>query len=258
VSKHPSPPKTERLQKYLAYAGVASRRASEKLIAQGRVKVNGQIVTEMGVKIDPHKDTIFVDGKKVTGRHSPPLYIMLNKPPYVLSTTEDDRGRKTVLDLVALEERLYPVGRLDYFSEGLILLTNDGELAQKLSHPAYGHEREYLVFLGGGPLNTPTLYRWRKGGFEVDGKTVGPMQIQPYSNRGPGWYRITLTEGRKRQIRVVGDLLGHPVQTLIRVRFGPLQLGNLRSGAWRHLSSKEVQRLKQPVRPGRKSYKARG
>ncbi len=245
---------TIRLQKYLAQAGVASRRASEKLIEMGRVKVNNQVITQMGVKIDPTTDTISVDNKVIT-RPAKHVYIMLNKPRYVLSTTSDKWGRrKTVLDLVAVDERVYPVGRLDFESEGLILLTNDGELAQKLTHPTFAHEREYEVLVKGKP-DRNTLRQWRKGGFEIDGKAVGPMQVEHLAATGPGWLRITLTEGRKRQIRVIAEELNHPVITLIRVRLGPLKLGKLKPGAWRYLTPKEVNQLKHTVNTRKKRQK---
>ncbi len=248
-----------RLQKFLAHAGVASRRAAEEIIAAGRVSVNKKIITQLGTKVNPRQDDVRVDGKKITlpQKH---VYIMLNKPRYVLSTTRDGWGdRKTVLDLVDVPERVFPVGRLDFESEGLILLTNDGELAQKLTHPSYRHEREYEVLLDRN-LDRDALRRWRAGGFEVDGKPVAPMKVERLRSDAPNWLRITLTEGRKRQIREVAEQLGYPVITLVRVRFGSLKLGNLKPGAWRHLSPREVDQLKQSVArqkslPRRKTHK---
>ncbi len=236
----------ERLQKFLAQAGVASRRASEDLIIAGRVQVNGETVLQLGYKINPRSDVVTLDGRRIKANQKPNTYIILHKPCFVLSAASDGRGRKTVLDLVETEERLYPVGRLDYRSEGLVLLTNDGPLAQKLTHPANGHEREYIILVTGKP-SLKTLERWRAGGFEVDGKAVGPMQVEAQSHLGPGWLKIILTEGRKRQIRTVAEMLDHPVKTLRRVRFGSLSLGNLRLGQWRHLTSREVQVLKRSV-----------
>ncbi len=233
-----------RLQKYLAQAGLASRRGAEDLIRQGRVKVNDQVVTQMGVKVDPAKDKISVDEAVINLPKKPHTYLMLNKPRYVLSSTRDEQGkRKTVLDLVKSDARLFPVGRLDYQSEGLILLTTDGDLAQKLTHPSYQHEREYHVLVKGDPA-PQTLRRWRAGGFVVDGKPVGPMQVERLTNAGPGWLRVVLREGRKRQIRTVAEALGHPVVNLIRVRFGPLKLGKLKPGAWRPLTPREVDMLR--------------
>ncbi len=238
--------KNTRLQKFLAQAGVASRRASEEIIAAGRVRVNGELVTEQGVKIDPARDDVRVDGKKI---HPPKkfTYIMLNKPRYVLSTTDDNWGdRKTVLDLVDTSARVFPVGRLDFESEGLILLTDDGDLAQKLTHPKFQHEKEYEVLVNGEP-NRNTMRKWRAGGFNVDGKAVGPMRVEPLRSDAPGWLRVILTEGRKHQIRVIAEELGHPVITLVRVRIGSLKLGKLKPGAWRALSPREVDMLKRDV-----------
>ncbi len=235
-----------RLQKYLAHAGVASRRAAEIYITAGRVSVNNQTVTELGTKVNPQRDKIFVDGKRVKlpQQH---VYIILNKPRYVLSTTQDGWGdRKTVLDLVDVPARIFPVGRLDFESEGLILLTNDGEIAQRLTHPSFEHEREYEVLVNGTPTKD-VLRRWRRGGFEVDGKPVAPMEVSPLRSDAPGWLRIILKEGRKRHIREVARQLNHPVIILVRVRFGPLKLGNLKPGAWRHLSPREVDMLNQNI-----------
>ncbi|HEY85358.1 MAG TPA: rRNA pseudouridine synthase [Chloroflexi bacterium] len=241
-----------RLQKYLAQAGVASRRASEKIIQEGRVKVNGQTVVKMGVKIDPRKDKVSVDGALITRSEKPLVYILLNKPRYVLSTTSDDLvERKTVLDLVDVEERVFPVGRLDFMSEGLILLTNDGAITQKLTHPSFAHEREYEVLLD-KKLSRSAMRRWREGDFEIDGKRVGPMQVEPLVSTGPGWLRIILTEGRKRQIREIAEQLDYSVITLIRVRFGPIKLGKLKPGAWRALSPREVDMLWRSVKNSRR------
>ncbi|MFQ5578944.1 MAG: pseudouridine synthase, partial [Anaerolineae bacterium] len=229
----------------------------EDLIRAGRVQVNNRVVTQMGVKVDPRRDKILVDNRAVTLSPKPPTYIMLNKPRYVLSTTGSDReGRKTVLDLVKVEARVFPVGRLDFESEGLILLTTDGELAHRLTHPSFEHDREYEVLVAGKP--TPnTLRRWRAGGFEVDGKPVGPMRVEPLSPTGPGWFRVILKEGRKRQIRTIAAQLNHPVITLVRVRLGPLKLGRLKAGAWRHLSPREVDLLRQSARAKKRPNPAR-
>ena len=237
-------PHEERLQKVLAHAGVASRRASEALIEQGRVTVNGQTVTVLGFKVDPRRDVIAVDGQRLPKPSAKLIYIMLNKPRDVLTTVSDDRGRQTVVDLIDVEERVYPVGRLDLKSEGLILLTNDGELAEKLTHPRSHLEKEYLVLVAGRP-STPTLAQWRRGEIEVEGKPVGRAVVERLKIEGDNtWLKIILTEGRKRQIREVAKALGHPVRKLERVRIGPIKLGHLKPGRWRHLNSVEVQRLK--------------
>jgi 23S rRNA pseudouridine2605 synthase len=248
------PPKpTERLQKVLAHAGVASRRASETLIEQGRVSVNGQVVTVPGFKVDPEQDAILVDGQPLPRPMGKLVYIMVNKPWNVLSTTSDDRGRPTVLDLVDIPERVYPVGRLDLKSEGLILLTNDGDLAQKLTHPAHNVEKEYHVLIQGKP-STQTLQRWRQGGIEIEGKPVVEAVVERLkTERDDVWLKIILIEGRKRQIRHVAKALGHPVKYLQRVRFGPLKLGHLKPGKWRHLNPTEVQRLKSAAAHGPQS-----
>ena len=243
-----SQPTQERLQKVLAHAGVASRRASEELISQGRVSVNGHIVTELGVKVDPLHDIIAVDGQRLPQRTEQPVYILLNKPRKVLSAVSDERGRQTVLDLIDVPERVYPVGRLDLLSEGLILLTNDGDLTRKLTHPSQEVEKEYHVLVGGSP-STPILARWRRGGLEVEGKPIAGAVVEKLKTEGENtWLRIILTEGRKREIREVAAALGHPVKKLIRVRLGPLKLGQLKPGRWRHLTPAEVEQLKRATK----------
>ncbi|MEM7346517.1 MAG: pseudouridine synthase [Chloroflexota bacterium] len=238
----------ERLQKVLAQAGVASRRASEALITAGRVKVNGQVVTQLGIKVDPFQDKISVDGQPLSKRKEKPVYIILNKPRKILTATHDNRGRQTVLDLVDVSERIYPVGRLDLHSEGLILLTNDGSLTTKLTHPKYQVEKEYEVLVVGKPT-TATLIEWRKGGIEVEGKPVAPAIVKKMKEEGSDtWLKIILTEGRKREIREVARTLNHTVKKLTRVRLGPLKLGRLKAGKWRHLNEQEIQRLKQLVK----------
>jgi 23S rRNA pseudouridine2605 synthase len=237
----------ERLQKVLAHAGVASRRASEALIEQGRVTVNGQTVTVLGCKVDLRRDIIAVDGQRLAKPSEKLIYIMLNKPRDVLTAVGDDRGRQTVVDLVDVAERVYPVGRLDFKSEGLILLTNDGELAEKLTHPRSHLEKEYQVLVTGKPSNQ-TLAQWRRGEIEVEGKPAARAIVDRLKiERDNTWLKIILTEGRKRQIREVGRALGHPVKKLERVRIGPIKLGHLKPGKWRHLSQAEVQRLKETV-----------
>ncbi|MCR4406893.1 MAG: rRNA pseudouridine synthase [Anaerolineae bacterium] len=239
----------ERLQKVLAHAGIASRRACEEMIRQGRVQVNGQVVTEMGTRVDPTKDEIRVDGRLLDFPESH-MYIMLNKPPGYLSTTSDPYGRPTVLDLLPLEARVYPVGRLDVDSEGLLLLTSDGTLAHRLTHPRYAHEKEYWVLVDGHP-NERALRRLRRG-VESEGETLQADEIRvldkPHKRREPAvdgtWLKIVLHQGSKRQIRRMCAAVGHPVRRLIRVRFGPLHLGRLEPGQWRHLSQSEVMALR--------------
>lgn len=237
----------ERLQKVLAQAGIASRRASEEIIVQGRVTVNGQVVTVLGYKVDPQHDVIAVDGQRLAASAVKPIYLILNKPKGVLSTTSDERGRQTVMDLVDLNERVYPVGRLDYQSEGLILLTNDGELVEKLTHPRSHVEKEYHVLISGKPTGQ-TLARWRQGGLEVEGRPTARAVVERLTPEGDHtWLKIILTEGRKRQIRAVAQALGHQVLKLARVRIGPITLGHLKPGKWRHLNPVEVELLKKSV-----------
>lgn len=241
-------PHEERLQKVLAQAGIASRRASETMIEQGRITVNGQTVTVQGFKVNPRRDIIAVDGRELPKLSQKPVYLILNKPRDVLTTVRDDRGRRTVVDLVEAAERVYPVGRLDLKSEGLVLLTNDGELAEKLTHPRSHVEKEYQALVAGRPT-TPTLIRWRRGEIEVEGQPTERAVVERLKIEGDNtWLKIILTEGRKRQIREVGQALGHRVLRLERVRIGPIKLGHLKPGKWRHLNPSEVEQLKRSVK----------
>lgn len=237
----------ERLQKILAQAGHGSRRSCEQLILAGRVRVNGQ-VAKIGQKADPAKDKITLDGKPVATdvEH---VYVALHKPRKVLSTVAPEPGdnRKTVRDLVELPVRLYPVGRLDFDSEGLVLMTNDGDLTNRLTHPRYGHEKEYRVLLARRP-DDKQLQAWSRGVVLEDGHRTKPAQVQFASTAGKGaWVRVTMGEGRKRQIREIGFLLGLPVVRILRVRIGSLRLGNLKPRQWRYLTKKEVDELRKLV-----------
>ncbi len=232
----------ERLQKILARAGYGSRRGCEELIVARRVRVNGQIV-ELGGKADPEKDHITVDETPIA-RAEPLIYIALNKPRGVLSTVEAPDPRPTVRDLVPVAGSIYPVGRLDVDSEGLILLTNDGELANRLTHPRYEHEKEYRVLVARYP-DPDQLNTWRRGVVLEDSHKTAPARVWMDRPSGKGaWLRIVLKEGRKRQIRETGTLLGLPVVKIIRVRIGSLQLGSLQPREWRYLSPAEVAALK--------------
>jgi 23S rRNA pseudouridine2605 synthase len=232
----------ERLQKILARAGYGSRRSSEELIQARRVVVNGR-VAELGDKADPQKDTILVDGRPVEAGE-PLVYIALYKPRYVLSTVSTPDARQTVRDLVNVPERVYPVGRLDVDSEGLILLTNDGELANRLMHPRYGHEKEYRVLVARRP-DEKQLEAWRRGVVLEDGYRTQPAEVRFESTFGKGaWLRVVLREGHKRQIRETGRMTGLPVVRIVRVRIGSLYLGNLKPGDWRYLTNEEVDELK--------------
>lgn len=232
----------ERLQKLLARAGYGSRRKCEALIAAGRVRVNGQ-AARLGRKADPEVDQIEVDGQPLT--FEKPLYIMLNKPKGVLSSTEDElkQQRTTVRDLVELPGHIYPVGRLDKQSEGLILLTNDGDLAHRLTHPRYEHEKLYRVTVE-GQISDAKLDRWRKG-LPLDGRMTAPAKIEVIkrSPQGTRLY-VTLREGRKRQIRRISAELGHPVVQLVRLRIGPTRLSGVAPGEWRHLTADEIRSLR--------------
>jgi 23S rRNA pseudouridine2605 synthase len=232
---------SERLQKILARAGYGSRRASEKLIAEGRVRVNGQ-VAELGAKADPASDKITVDGKPIRAGQEL-VYIAVNKPRGVLSTTGGPEKRRMVTDLVPESASLHIVGRLDKDSEGLMLLTNDGRLTNWLTHPRYGHEKEYRVLVAKQP-DEEQLETWRRGVVLPDGHRTHPAQVRVLRPHGKGaWLRVVLTEGRKRQIRETAGVIGLPVVQLIRVRIGTLELGNLKPGQWRPLEPSEVQAL---------------
>jgi 23S rRNA pseudouridine2605 synthase len=236
----------ERIQKLLAQAGLGSRRACEEFISEHRVTVNGKMV-ELGAKADPIRDVIKVDGKRVQFE-SKRIYLALNKPIGVVTTNSDEFGRKTVRDLIPIEGHLYPVGRLDADSEGLVLLTNDGDLANALTHPRYEHEKEYRVLVEGEP-SASTLKAWRHGVL-LEGQKTAPAKVEVTGgDRGLTWVRVIMHEGRKRQIREVAGMLGHPVKYLQRVRVGPIRLINLKVGEWRHLSASEVKLLQGLIEP---------
>ena len=227
----------ERLQKLLAAAGVASRRASETLILQGRVSVNGRVVRELGTRADVARDRIEVDGQPIR-RGGRRRHYVLYKPRGVVTTTSDPHAARTVLDLVPSRERLFPVGRLDAPSEGLLLLTNDGELAQAMLHPSFEVPRIYRVTVS-GTVNEATLRRIRRG-VELRGRRTAKCEASVIGTQGDRTLlEMTLVEGRRRQIREVMRALGHPVRKLLRTRFGPLQLRGLRPGQWRPVTPHE-------------------
>lgn len=232
----------ERLHKVLAHAGVESRRAAEEMILAGRVTVNGEVCNVLGTKVDPEHDAITVDGRPIPKRVKR-VYIMLNKPAGYITTVYDPESRATVMDLVPRNARIYPVGRLDANSEGLILLTNDGEFANSLAHPRYAYEKEYHVSVP-GTVREEDLQRLR-GGVEIDGGMTSPAGARVLSSDGRvTWLSITIHEGRNRQIRRMLHALGYRVDRLMRVRVGPLWLGSLPRGAFRHLTPAEVRKLK--------------
>jgi 23S rRNA pseudouridine2605 synthase len=226
----------------LARAGYGSRRAAETLIDAGRVTVNGQVIV-LGSKADPAKDRILVDGRPVKLEEEQ-VYIAVYKPRGVLSTVTAPDPRPTVRDLVELPGTMFPVGRLDVESEGLILLTNDGDLANRLTHPRYGHEKEYRVLVARRP-DEDQLSTWRRGVVLEEGYKTAQADVQVVETFGKGaWLRVILREGRKRQIRETGSLLGLPVVRIIRVRIGTLLLGSLKPREWRRLTPQEVSALK--------------
>lgn len=234
-----------RLQKILSQAGVASRRAAEKLIAEGRVTVNGTVVSEMGSKADPAVDEIRVDGRRIRASERR-RYILLNKPVGYVTTRQDPQKRRTVIDLLqGVREYVYPVGRLDYDTAGLLLLTNDGDLAAQLTHPRHGVERTYEARVAGVP-DRDALDRLRKG-IPLDGRRTLPADVALVS-RGrhdqEGILRLTIREGRNRQVRRMCEAVGHPVRALTRVRFGSVSDRRLKPGEWRELGPEEVAKLK--------------
>jgi 23S rRNA pseudouridine2605 synthase len=228
-----------RLAKYLAHAGVASRRDAETIVREGRVSVAGEVVRDPACDVDDESG-VAVDGRALAGVERRVLYA-LNKPLGVVSTARDTHGRPTVVSLVKEEPlRLYPVGRLDVDSSGLMLLTNDGELAHRLTHPSYEVEKTYRARVGGGPVGEEALRRLREGVRLEDGMTA-PARVRRI---GSGVLEITIHEGRNRQVRRMCEAVGHPVRELQRIAFGPLELGGLAVGAYRRLSDGEVERLR--------------
>lgn len=241
----------ERIQKIMAQAGLGSRRHNEDLIRSGRVRLNGRVAI-LGDKADLAHDEIEVDGKAIALKRA--VYIMLNKPKGVLSSTEDElgEGRTTIRDLVSVGGHLYPVGRLDKQSQGLILLTNDGGMAHKLTHPRYEHSKVYHVLVEGHPTRA-TIELWASG-VDLEGRVTAPAGVEVLEKkRDETWLRITMREGRKRQIRRVATLLEHPVVFLNRLQIGPLHLDKkLKAGQWRYLTDAEVALLQaaQAIEPG--------
>jgi len=232
----------ERVQKILAQSGFGSRRSCEELISAGRVKVNGKVI-KLGDKADMARDSVAVDNNPIPKR-APFVYIALHKPREVLSDVDPKDDRTTVRDLVKVSGHLFSVGRLDYDSEGLILLTNDGDLANKLTHPRYGHEKEYKVLLENRP-EEEQLAIWRRGIVLEDGHRTAPAKVSIDGLAGKGaWLRVVLHEGRKRQIREMGKLTGLHVSRIIRIRIGKLLLGDLKPGEWRPLTREEVLKLR--------------
>jgi len=233
----------ERIQKIISAAGITSRRAAEDLILEGRVRVNGKVVTELGSKADPEKDHIKVDGKLINPQQ-PKAYIVLNKPVGYVTTMSDPEGRQTVQDLLkGVKVRVYPVGRLDYNTEGLLLLTNDGDFAHLITHPKYELPKTYLVKIK-GVLNDEAINRLESGVFLTDGKTAPARVKRLRKEEANSWVEITIHEGKKRQVRRMIDHVGNSVIRLKRVRVGNLPLGNLPPGSYRHMTPEEVTMLR--------------
>ncbi len=233
----------ERLQKILARVGFGSRRVGEELIAEGRVTVNGE-VADLGRRVDPASDVIAVDGVPI-GTAPGLVYYLLNKPRGTVTTASDPEGRPTVVELVPAEPRVFPVGRLDWDTEGLLLLTNDGSLTQRLTHPSHGVEKEYLAEVEGEPSRA-TLRRLREG-VELDDGVTAPAKA---SLLAPNLIKLTIHEGRNRQVRRMCEAVGHPVRRLVRSRIGSLADRRLEPGAWRELTQREVRQLERDAAGG--------
>jgi len=238
----------DRLQKILSRHGIASRRSSEQIILAGRVSVNGEIVTELGVKADPECDRIEVDGKLLQTNSPELIYLLLNKPTGVVTTCDDPQGRKTVLDILPSQyQHVYPVGRLDYNSSGALILTNDGDFANHLMHPRHHVAKTYEVWVKDIP-SSQIINQWQEG-IILDGKltlpaTVNIMKVERIKYPNPRTQlQIILSEGRNRQIRRIAEQLGHPVLTLHRVAIATISLANLKLGAYRLLCDREIKSL---------------
>jgi 23S rRNA pseudouridine2605 synthase len=240
----------ERLQKVLARAGLGSRRACDELIAAGRVTVDGE-VARPGTRVDPRTARVEVDGVRVIVRDDL-VYYLLNKPAGHVSTASDPQGRPTVVSLVPDEPRVFPVGRLDAATEGLLVLTNDGELAQLLTHPSRGVPKTYLAEVEGVP--SAAELRALRTGVVLDDGTTAPARVAVVARRAPGAaVELTIHEGRNRQVRRMCEAVGHPVRRLVRTRIGPLRDGRLAPGEWRLLTAREVRALYESAHPARTS-----
>ena len=241
ADKNAALPQGERLQKVLAIRGWGSRRVCEDLISEGRVTVNGEVAV-LGRRVDTEHDHVEVDGVPI-GVKPGLVYYLLNKPSGVVTTSHDTHERPTVVELVPEEPRVYPVGRLDIDTEGLLLLTNDGDLAQRLTHPSHGVEKEYLVEVAEGPVAQGKLRQLRDG-VELDDGITAPAKV---SQPTPGVLRLTIHEGRNRQVRRMCEAIGHPVLRLVRVRIGTLRDATLGPGEWRALTAGEIKKLIESV-----------
>ena len=234
---------TVRLNKFLSLAGVTSRREADRWILEGRISVNNRVVDELGFKVDEAHDVVRVDGRKIQVM-SKPVYVLLNKPAGYMVTLKDPFGRPTVRSLLpASLGRIFPVGRLDLETEGLLILTNDGELAYRLSHPRFGVKKIYLAKVRGEP-GKEALRRLERGVYLEGEKTAPAKAVLLAPGLKSSWLRLELQEGRKRQVREMCRAVGHPVLELRRVEFAGLSLRDMKPGRWRHLEPQEVRRLK--------------
>ena len=233
----------ERIQKILAKAGIASRREAERMVVEGRVSVNGKIVETLGFKADPSRDHIKVDGKRLT-HFEPKVVLLLNKPRGYLSTVKDPKGRPTIMDLLKnVKWRIYPIGRLDFDAEGLLLFTNDGDLAHLLSHPSFSIPKTYLVKVAGVPEGKK-LVRLRRGVTLEDGRAKAVSCSLIRQREKNSWVRIVVTEGRNHLVKRMFSAIGHTVLKLKRIEYGPIQLGDLPFGQFRHLTPEEMEKVK--------------
>lgn len=231
-----------RLQKYMAHAGAASRRKSEEMILEGRVKVNNNIVTELGFKVDEYKDRVYLDGRRLT-LVKDSIYVMLNKPLGIVSTVSDEKDRKTVVDLIETDRRIYPVGRLDIDTTGLILLTDDGDITNKLMHPSKEIKKTYIATVDGTP-NKRELQILRNG-IKVRRETFAPAEVSILKNfENDSIIKVTIHEGRNHQVKIMFDRINHPVKKLKRISVGEIELGGLEIGNYRFLNKEEVKYLK--------------
>lgn len=232
----------ERLQKYMARCGIASRRKCEELILQGSVSVNDILITELGTKVDPSFDKVTVNGKPIVPEETK-IYIMLNKPTGYVTTVKDEKNRPTVIDLINIPERIFPIGRLDYDTSGLLLLTNDGDIYNKVIHPRKAINKIYIALIK-GTLNDSKIKLFNTG-IDIGGYITAPADIKLIKQHGSSSeVKITIHEGKNRQIRKMCQNIGNPVLELKRISVGDLSLGNIKIGSWRHLTSDEVNYLK--------------
>jgi pseudouridine synthase len=240
-----------RLNKFISASGFTARRKADELIESGRITVNSKVVTELGTKINPASDAVRVDGeliKSASGKSEKYIYVLLNKPAGYVTTTSDEKNRPTVLDLVGINKRIYPVGRLDYDTEGLLLLTNDGELANKLMHPKYGVYKTYIVKIN-RPIDEKSLNRLKEGvrisvGSPERSRRTNEAKINIVPKTEGKQLRISIHEGRNRQVRKMLETVGYYVRKLKRIEYANLNLKGLRQGEWRYLSGEEIEKLK--------------